>query len=158
MRDWLKRLAEPFAVAGIVAALLWGASITWQPVRVAGMSMHPALHAGDLVFVRRGSGVRAGDIALLTSEGHRQVLHRVVETEPDGAVRTRGDANPVDDLDTTPSSAVAGHVTLVVPFGMLLERWRGYAAVRYDGASIEQSKAATETTRSHMSTDQGRAP
>lgn len=126
MRDRLRRLAEPIAVAGIVAALLWGVAITWQPMRVGGMSMYPALSAGDLVLVRR--------------------------------VRTRGDANPIDDRETTPLSAVAGHVTAVVPIGRLLERWRGEGAVRYDRNPIEQSKALTETARSRMSTDQGRAP
>jgi|GEM_PF-2542017 len=158
MRHWLARLAEPVAVAGILAGLLWGASITWQPVRVSGMSMHPALHAGDLVLVRKRSGAGVGQIALLEAPGHGAVLHRVVATETEGAVRTRGDANPIEDRDATPMSAVIGHVTLVVPIGGTLERWRGDTAVGYDSGSIEQSEAMTETARSQMSTDQGRAP
>jgi len=158
MRKWLVRLAEPVAVVGIVVALLWGATTTWQPVRVAGMSMHPVLHAGDLALVRRRSGAGVGQIALLEASGHNAVLHRVVATEPGGAVRTRGDANPIEDRDATPMSAVRGHVTFIVPIGRTLERWRGDTAVRYDSGSIEQSEAMTETARSQMSTDQGRAP
>lgn len=158
MRGWLARLAEPIAVVGIVAGLVWGVAVTWQPVRVVGMSMHPALHAGDLALVRRGSGARVGQIALLVAPGHGAVLHRVVGVAPDGAVRTRGDANPTDDREQTPAWAVTGRVTLVVPIGRTLERWQGDAAVRYDSGSIEQRKAMTETARSQMSTDQGRAP
>jgi phage repressor protein C with HTH and peptisase S24 domain len=38
----------------------------WQRVRVAGPSMVPTLRDGDLILVRHGARVRAGDVVLAT--------------------------------------------------------------------------------------------
>lgn len=94
-----------------------------QPVRVAGASMEPALHAGDLVLVSRGRVTR-GDIALLQRPGQGAVLHRIISVHRDGAVRTRGDANPTPDPQPTNKAHVAGRVVCVVPVGRALKRWR----------------------------------
>jgi signal peptidase I len=124
VRVWLRGAAEAIALAVVLALVLWLALLRWLPVSVGGGSMRPALVPGDLVLVARAASVSAGDIVLLESERHGRVLHRVVARRGDGTVRTRGDANAVDDLDATPATAVVGPVVLVAPFGRAVDRWR----------------------------------
>jgi signal peptidase I len=114
-------------VALLVLGLGWFGLRFWQPLRVAGGSMRPALFPGDLVLVDVRAAVSRGEVALLRSSRHGLVLHRVIRVERDGTVRTQGDANPIADFDSLPSSAVVGPVVLVAPVGKLLERWRGSA-------------------------------
>lgn len=130
MREWLRRLAEMIAAVAVVAAFAWAAHATWLPVRVGGMSMRPALVAGDLAVVRLGTQPIVGQIALVQVDGHAAMLHRIVGLGPDGSVRTRGDANPIDDLEPSSPSAVRGSVVAVVPVGGLLQRWRHRGRVR----------------------------
>jgi len=93
------------------------------PVIVSGASMRPALLPGDIVVVASRPAPRVGDIALIRS-GRSLVLHRVTLVRGDGSVLTRGDANPIGDLNPTPKGRVQGRVAAVVPAGRLLERWR----------------------------------
>jgi len=125
MRKLVAWLAEPVAVIGIVLALGWAAHFVLEPVRVAGGSMAPTLQPGDIVFVMLGSRPIPGDIALIRAPGHEQVLHRVVSLGDGGALRTRGDANPVADRDLVPAADVAGRCTAVLPVGRWLASWRG---------------------------------
>lgn len=120
----LRRVSVTVLAYGLTAAACFLAVRAYTPIRVSGSSMHPALHAGDLVFVTRGTPQR-GDIALLRMPGHGPVLHRIVGVEADGTVRTRGDANPVDDLEPVNREHVAGTVAAVLPVGAAIERWRG---------------------------------
>jgi len=124
---WRVRLATVLGY-GLAAAAVLGALAVWMPVRVAGRSMHPALHAGDLVLVRRGVSVAPGDVALLAPPGHGAVLHRVLSLRADGSARTRGDANAVVDFSATPRAGIVGRVVAVVPVGRAIERWRGETA------------------------------
>lgn len=96
----------------------------YEPVRVSGGSMYPALRDGDVVFVSSRRKPVAGDIALLHAPGHGPVLHRVVERQEDGTLLTKGDANRLPDFAPTPETAVRGTVVRVLPAGALLERVR----------------------------------
>ena len=125
MGDRARGLAELLAAIAILGALLGMAWSVWLPVRVTGGSMHPALNAGDLVIVRRDARPREGSVVLARADGHGAVLHRVVTIEHDGAVTTRGDANPVNDVTTTSQQDVAGVAVRVVRVGTLFRRWRG---------------------------------
>src|ERR687885_579514 len=75
-----------------------------QLLTVVSGSMQPALPLGSLVVVvpRDADAVRIGDVITFSPPGDdiRTVTHRVVDvqgTADDVSVRTRGDANPVDD-------------------------------------------------------------
>lgn len=125
MRKALSLLAEPLAVLGIVLALVWATHSVIVPVRVAGWSMGPALSPGDVVLVRLGAKPIVGDIVLVQAAGHGPVLHRVIELADGGAVRTKGDANDVADLELTEPAQIAGRCVAVVPVGAWLARWRG---------------------------------
>lgn len=127
MRKALLWLAEPLAILGIALLVGWGAHSLVTPVRVGGWSMAPTLAPGDVVFVRLGRRPVPGDIVLVRSPGHQAVLHRVVALLDGGAVRTRGDANPVEDLEPARPQEVAGTGVAVLPLGSVIARWRGEA-------------------------------
>ncbi len=158
MRAAGRFVAETTLVVGALGLVTVGVLQGYVPLRVGGSSMHPALHAGDLVLVRRHARVSVGDVVLIRAAGHGPVLHRAVGVLADGSVRTRGDANEVDDLEPAAPNSVAGVVVGHVPVGRLVERWRSSRAVGYHGGSTEQYSAMTETTSSSVSADQGRAP
>jgi len=125
MRFPARRVAEQVAAVGIVAVLVAVGLSTWRPVRVAGSSMNPALSAGDLVIVRRGSHIQVRDVVLYQETGHGPVLHRMIAREGADAIRTKGDANPTADRDAVPVTAVVGPVRVVVPVGSFVAWWRG---------------------------------
>lgn len=81
--------------------------------------MAPALLPGDVCVLRQGArGVGPGDIVLFDKEGWPGgVLHRIVRELPDGRFETRGDANPVPDLDPVPRERVLGVCVAVLPAG-----------------------------------------
>jgi signal peptidase I len=128
VRIVLLRVAEIVLVLGVLGAAVGIALQHWQPIRVAGGSMRPALFPGDMVVVNVDSRVSRGEIALLRSPRHGLVLHRVIAVQDDGSVRTQGDANPIADFDSLAASAVVGPVVIVAPVGRLIQRWRGSAA------------------------------
>ena len=114
----------------------------WSSHLVLTGSMAPAIPVGALVVVRPTpvSQLRAGDVVtFLHSQTRRLVTHRVVRLElhDDGwRLRTRGDANRVEDLWDVRGDDLAGQVTLAVPgMASLLEtaaspapRWLAAAA------------------------------
>jgi signal peptidase len=157
MHRHVRAVLEVCAVIGIAAGIGFVGLRSWQPVRVGGLSMHPALHPGDVVLVRRSRQPSTGEIALLRADGHQPVLHRVTRVGADGSVRTRGDANEAEDREVSEPSAVVGTVEAVLPVGRALERWRGEADVGYHGVSIEQPEAMTEKTSAATPIDQGAA-
>jgi signal peptidase len=99
----------------ISSAAAW--SVNGAAVIVGG-SMEPALSAGDVVVYRRGPAIAQGELIAFSSRSWpRTVVHRAVGILPDGSIRTRGDANPIDDLTPVPREAVRGRVIVVVPAG-----------------------------------------
>jgi signal peptidase I len=125
MRERLLGAAEFVVALAVVAGVLVATLSAWEPVRVGGRSMSPALLPGDLAIVARGAIPRQGDIVLIRAPGHGPVLHRIVGLRAGQSMTTRGDANPVDDRETVSTAEVSGVVVRVVPAGKLLRRWRG---------------------------------
>jgi signal peptidase I len=158
MRKALLRLAEPLAVLGIVAVLVWAAHAIVTPVRVGGWSMSPTLAPGDIVLVRLGRRPILGDIVLVRAQGHAPMLHRVVELLDGGAIRTRGDANEIDDLEPAHAEEVAGSSIAVVPLGAVLARWRGQAPYATMASQPNSTKAMTETALRTTPAGQGGTP
>ncbi len=83
---------------------------------------------GDVCLVARPSTLRAGDIALFEGPGAAPVLHRVVSVRGDGALVTRGDANPSADLDPVAARSVMGKVVVVLRTGKACSALRSAAA------------------------------
>ncbi|MCS7140141.1 MAG: signal peptidase I [Candidatus Nezhaarchaeota archaeon] len=88
---------------------------------VDGRSMIPTFHEGDVVLVVgvKPSDIRVGDI-IVYKVSDKLIIHRVIEISiNDGKYffRTKGDNNPVPDLNLVSEDQVVGRV-----FGVILPR------------------------------------
>jgi signal peptidase len=110
-------------VVGAIAvlALLWFSLglLPFYPTTVAGGSMSPALHLGDMVIAAKVSpdSIREGDIIEFL-QGQMRVIHRVIDIEDSGGSRqfiTKGDANDSPDIDPVSPSQVKGKAMFSVP-------------------------------------------
>lgn len=81
---------------------------------VAGSSMEPYLHRGDLTLLRKGDSLRVGEVAGYRSTTGKHVLHRVVGLEGRGYV-LQGDNNYWQDTDRPTDDEVVGTLWLRVP-------------------------------------------
>lgn len=119
-------LAATAVAAYIVGAVVWHANPPIVPVE--GVSMRPTLQAGDLVFLQGvdPNQIHKGDIiAVRVPSASRskyglpgEIVHRVVRIRdtPSGRVFvTKGDANPGNDVFTTPASDVVGREVAAAP-------------------------------------------
>lgn len=123
MREWVHRIIPAALASLLVIAPLAATLLLYEPVTVAGSSMHPTLHPGDLVLARRWVSARRGDVVLIRRSSGACFIHRVTKADP-SAVWTKGDSNPIEDLEPSPRGSVMGRVDMVVPTGRLIERWR----------------------------------
>lgn len=103
--------------AGVASALIRLAGPQWlggptAAVIVVGESMEPALHAGDLVIVRRSSSYQAGDVIAyrvpIDGDGRQaNVIHRVTGGDGEAGYVTRGDnRDTVDAWRPTPAEVI----------------------------------------------------
>jgi signal peptidase I len=108
-------VALALASCTIVPALLgWGSFV------VLTGSMEPAIPVGSIVVTRPTptSQLRPGDVVTFHAEGYPLVTHRVVRLELSTSgwgIRTRGDANPVEDVWTVGGGDLVGTVVATVP-------------------------------------------
>lgn len=109
-------------IAGIIIlALLWFSLglLPFWPAAVAGGSMNPALHLGDMVIATKVSpdAIKEGDI-IEFRQGEMMVIHRVIDIEEsEGSTQfiTKGDANKNRDTDPVSPEQVKGRVMFAVP-------------------------------------------
>lgn len=93
------------AVCGLLAQ-----GSTAVPVPVAGNSMCPFLHPGDMVYLDRLTGVpQKGDILLFVRANGRYVLHRVAKRNRDGSLLMVGDNQR--ELEPVPADRVRAKVS-----------------------------------------------
>jgi signal peptidase len=107
-------LALPILGLAAVALLWFNVGLFGvQPTVVSGVSMEPAMKAGDLAIVREvpAAEIEVGDVVRFRHEGVH-VVHRVVETETDGGSSLQGTGRrPGSPL----SEDRSGVVVLVAP-------------------------------------------
>lgn len=119
-------MAIPAVVAAAYLAaaawLLWWVLLAvglpfWTPVVITSGSMRPAINDGDLVIAATvdPASLVPGDVVVVTRDDGSLVTHRIVSIEPDGRLRTRGDANAVVDSSPVSREAVLGRGRLLVP-------------------------------------------
>ncbi|GAA3602679.1 hypothetical protein GCM10022223_18050 [Kineosporia mesophila] len=91
---------------------------------VTGTSMEPSLRAGDVVLSRSpGRDLRPGQILVVaSSSGSGSVTHRLVRTEDDGDLVTRGDAGRVADPPVA-RERVRGVGVIRIPYAGLPTLW-----------------------------------
>jgi signal peptidase I, archaeal type len=111
-----------WTIGGIVVlALLWFSLrlLPFYPTAVAGGSMSPALHLGDMVVVTKVSPdtIKEGDI-IEFQQGKMMVIHRVIDIDEDDEPRqfiTQGDANDSPDINPVSPEQVKGRVMFALP-------------------------------------------
>ena len=88
---------------------------------VAGNSMAPSIHDGDLVVTTNfWPAAAVGDIVLLARPSDGELLlHRVIE-RGEGWRRTQGDASVSPDAERIPDAAVLGALVAIIPTGLLV--------------------------------------
>ena len=122
-------IIDIFAVAVVVLSVIviyFGLQIalaTTTPwVAVASGSMSPALEVGDLVIVQgiAPADIQIQDIIVFDSPQGSRTIHRVtrIETLPDGTIqfKTKGDANPSEDIYWTLEQNVQGRLLYRIPY------------------------------------------
>lgn len=82
-------------------------------------SMEPAIPTGSVVFIRSAEEYRKGDIITYRkNEQETPTTHRIVEVTNENGVSytTKGDANPVQDMNEVKEREVLGSVRFHLPF------------------------------------------
>jgi signal peptidase len=100
----LKGVAAILFVLGILSGLVVWHTEGWQVLSVQSGSMAPHIQTGDALLVRpvAEDDLRVGDVvSFYQPDGAAIVTHRVTGVE--GAVITKGDANPAPDGELDPS-------------------------------------------------------
>jgi len=110
------------SVMGIYFGLQITLATTTPWVAVASGSMSPALEAGDLVIVQGVSPtkIQVGDIIVFNPPQDGLTVHRVtrIQTLSNGTIqfKTKGDANPDEDLYWISEQNVHGRVLYRIPY------------------------------------------
>jgi signal peptidase len=116
------------ACVALAAAALLPLAAGWRATVVSGDSMRPALRPGDvLVHQPPVPALLAPGRLLVVRDAaapHGLLAHRLARVEPDGDLRTKGDANPVVDSTPVAPGDVVGVARLVVPYAGLPALWR----------------------------------
>jgi signal peptidase len=110
-------------VLGIYFGFRVALATTTPWLAVGSGSMSPTLEVGDLVIVQGApaSEIKEGEIIVFNAPGEDgYTIHRVISKEPlaNGTFRfrTKGDANPDEDLDWVPEQNVQGRVLYRIPY------------------------------------------
>ena len=105
----------------IVAAWLTFLRPTWLGgpagyVIVAGVSMEPAFHTGDLAITQRQPSYAVGDVIAFETEGG-VVIHRIVGGDAAAGYQVKGDNRDLADVWQPRPDSIGGKVWLMVPQG-----------------------------------------
>ena len=109
------------SVIAIYFGLQLALATTTPIVAVASGSMNPTLEVGDLIIVQGipPADIQIGDIIVFDSPQGIRTIHRVTRTQTlDGTIqfKTKGDANPNEDLHWISEQNVHGRVLYRIPY------------------------------------------
>lgn len=126
-------------------------------VIVAGASMEPALHRGDLVITRRTGAYEVGDVVAYRHPTVGPVIHRII-AEQDGRYTLQGDANDWTDSHDPTAEDVLGEEWIRLPgAGRLLLRLREPGLLSLLALGISALVVSMVVPMKHKST-KGRGP
>ncbi len=116
-----------FAVATLAITVLVPLAAGWTTATVMSNSMGPIVSAGDVVAFSAydGSQLEQGTIILFDdpTRENSSLMHRVVELNPDGTYKTKGDANQGSDSTHVPVASIVGMARMISPYGGLPHFW-----------------------------------
>lgn len=119
------------ALLGMVSALLFWSIVPnatgWSSEVVVSGSMMPRIAPGDVVVTQpvAAETLIPGQVVLVSNPARPGTLlmHRLVARNPDGTLKTRGDANTADDSTPVPAAMVRGLPRLRIPYVGLPMVW-----------------------------------
>lgn len=127
-RSLLRRTVRAAVLGvGVLLAVVWFLLLRPQAlggpaayITVAGVSMEPTLHAGDLVIMTRAEAYEAGDVvAYRVPQGDaaagRHVIHRVIGGGANGGYLLQGDNTPAPDRWRPTEDDMIGRQLVAVP-------------------------------------------
>lgn len=84
-------------------------------------SMEPAIPTGSVIFIKSSDSYKEGDIITFHRRGRETpTTHRIVEVhddDNDGSIfLTKGDANPIKDIEPVTEDSILGLVSFHIPF------------------------------------------
>ena len=85
----------------------------YRPVMILSGSMEEELQTGSIVIVKKTKEVKENDILFFLTEDQTPVIHRYIATDENGNFITKGDANPLEDLEPVTIEQVYGKVIKV---------------------------------------------
>ena len=100
----------------VSASLIYGHLKGWYELRyVEGISMEPTFFEGDLTInvPVTTEELELGTVVSFPTPGGDEAIHRIVGTTESGCFLTKGDNNPVNDLE--PTCKVSGRVIARIP-------------------------------------------
>ncbi len=106
--------------------LAWGGLFSYTVV--AGNSMEPKFHTGDVVMTLERSEYQVGEVIVYTvtfGDKSGAVIHRIVEALPDGGFKTKGDNNDFIDPWVAQPDDIRGEV-----IGMFAQGYRVISLIR----------------------------
>jgi len=81
---------------------------------VAGHSMEPTFHTGDLAITQRQASYAIGDVVAFETEGG-VAIHRIVGGDVLGGYQVKGDNNQLPDVWSPTPSSIIGRVWIWLP-------------------------------------------
>jgi signal peptidase I len=118
-----RRSAAALAGLPLTTALLLAWFLLLRPVTlggpagyviVAGVSMEPGLHTGDLAITQRRADYQVGDVVAFSTAGG-VVIHRIVGGDADLGFITQGDNREQPDLWRPRPNDIVGAAWILVP-------------------------------------------
>lgn len=109
------------AVVVVLAWMVWPQALggSTSLVVVAGSSMEPTFHTGDVLIVKRRTP-SVGDVIVFTIPNRDgQIVHRVIERRGDGTMLVQGDNRSTPDLPLPTDADVVGVVRALIPQGWI---------------------------------------
>ena len=108
----------PLTIALLVAWFLFLRPVTLGGpagyVIVAGVSMEPTFHTGDLAITQRRAEYRVGDVVAFSTEGG-VVIHRIVGGDADQGFTMQGDNREQPDLWRPRPDEIVGAAWILIP-------------------------------------------
>lgn len=145
---WIASAGAWSVVWLLMAVLVPSVALGWVPVVVTSGSMGPTIAPGDVVLSDPSAAVATGDVVTVRRP-RGLVTHRVVEVGAEG-LRTRGDANRVDDSGWVSTTEVVGRGRLLVPMVGLPLAWTG-DVLPWPGRASAALTSATQNAGSTLS-------
>lgn len=108
----------PLTITLLVAWFLFLRPVTLEGpagyVIVAGVSMEPTFHTGDLAITQRRAEYQVGDVVAFSTDGG-VVIHRIVGGDADQGFITQGDNREQPDLWRPRPGEIVGATWILIP-------------------------------------------